>query len=63
MVGETAWAICYSLRLNLSRDQSMVTIKYLQGIGAALEIKCLWDGFSWNNDFNVSRTKFKDGFH
>ena len=50
-------------KVNWSWEQSIATIKYLRGIGAALGIKCLRDGPSWNNGLDVSKTKFKDGFH
>ena len=50
-------------KINWSWEQAMATIKYLRGIGAALGIKCLRDGSSWDNGFDVSQTKFKDGFH
>ena len=50
-------------KINWSWEQSIVTIKYLRGIGAALGIKCLRDGSSWDNGLDISKTKFKDGFH
>ena len=31
--------------------------------GKGLGIKCLRDGSSWDNGLDVSKTKFKDGFH
>ena len=49
--------------VNWNWEQSIATIKYLRGIGAALEIECLRDGSSWDNGLDVSKTKFKDGFH
>ena len=50
-------------KVNWSWEQAVATIKYLRGIGAALGVKCLRDGSSWNNGLDVSNTKFKDGFH
>ena len=50
-------------KVNWSWEQSIATIKYLRGIGAALGIKCLRDGSSWDKGLDVSKTKFRDGFH
>ena len=50
-------------KINWSWEQAVATIKYLRGIGAALGVKCLRDGSSWDNGLDVSKTKFKDGFH
>ena len=50
-------------KVSWSWEQAVATIKYLRGIGAALEIKCLRDGSSWDSGLDVSNTRFKDGFH
>lgn len=45
------------------REQAIATIKFLRGIGAALGIRCLRDGSSWDKDMDVSNNRFMDAFH
>ena len=49
-------------KVNWSWEQAVATIKYLRGIGAALEIKCLRDGSSWIEGLMSPRRNLRTGF-